>query len=153
MSFIGVMQIRIRNNLLIYIYFQTLLENGETYIEGKDRNGQTVTFMYFVAYLHPTYINFPVTCWTVFIDSTGENLVTNFLIVGRKPFPATHKYNLADISDGLRGDRIKTNLANPPKSKIFGEAEVSGGEDSLKYLGIWTWLHKHILDTSFQRKT
>ena len=73
-----------------------------------------------------------------FIDSTGENLVTNFLIVGRKPFPATHKYNLADISDGLRGDRIKTNLAYPPKSKIFGEAEVSGGEDSLKYLGIWT---------------
>ena len=62
-------------------------------------------------------------------------------IAGRKPsaliFP-TQKINLADISDGLRGDRIKTNLANPPKSKIFGEAEVSGGEDSLKYLGIWT---------------
>ena len=76
-----------------------------------------------------------------FFDSTGENLVTHFLIVGRKPFAlisSTHKYILADISDGLRGDRIKTNLANPPKSKISGKAEVSGSEDSLKYLGIWT---------------
>ena len=76
-----------------------------------------------------------------FFDSTDENLVTHFLIVGRKPsalISPTQKINLADISDGLRGDRIKTNLANPPKSKIFGEAEVSGWEDSLKYLGIWT---------------
>ena len=76
-----------------------------------------------------------------FIDKTGENLVTHFLIVEREPsalISSTHKYNLADISDGLRGDRIKTNLAYLPKSKIFGEAEVSGGEDSLKYLGIGT---------------
>ena len=28
--------------MLLY-YLQTLLENGETYIEGKDRNGQTVS--------------------------------------------------------------------------------------------------------------
>ena len=64
-----------------------------------------------------------------FIDSASENIVTHFLIVGRKPsalISPTQKINLADISDGLRGDRIKTNLANPPKSKIFGEAEVSG---------------------------
>ena len=97
--------------------------------------------MYFVAYLHPTYINFLVTCSTLFFDSTGENLVTHFLIVGRKPsalISPTQKINLADISDGLRGDRIKTNLANPPKSKISGKAEVSGSEDSLKYLGIGT---------------
>ena len=76
-----------------------------------------------------------------FFDSTGKNLVTHFLIVERKPsalISSTHKYNLADISDGLRGDRIKTNLANPPKSKISGKAEVSGWEDSLKYLGIGT---------------
>ena len=76
-----------------------------------------------------------------FFDSIGENFFTHYLIVGRKPcalISPTKKINLTDISDGLRGDRIKTNLANPPKSKIFGEAEVSGGEDSLKYLGIWT---------------
>ena len=64
-----------------------------------------------------------------FFDSTGENLVTHFLIVETKHsalISSTHKYNLADISDGLRGDRIKTNLANLPKSKISGKAEVSG---------------------------
>ena len=27
-------------------YLQTLLENGETYIEGKDRNGQTVSLQW-----------------------------------------------------------------------------------------------------------
>ena len=54
-----------------------------------------------------------------FIDWHGKKIE---IVFSHVDFRVAHKYSLLDISDSLRGDRIKTNLAYLVKSNIPGKA-------------------------------
>ena len=64
-----------------------------------------------------------VVCFIIFfknsIDLHGKKIE---IVFSHVDFRVAHKSSLLDISDSLRGDRIKTNLAYLVKSNIPGKA-------------------------------
>ena len=79
----------------------------------------TSSFLHQVLHNPKIFVVYFIIFLNIFIDLHAKKIE---IVFSHVDFRVAHKYSLLDISDSLRGDRIKTNLAYLVKSNIPGKA-------------------------------